>query len=280
MYPKWRILLDLIKSIILGIVQGLSEFLPISSSGHLVLFQEILNFRPQGITFEIFVHFGTLMAVFIAFREDIWKMIKTLPGMPKFFANGLKIYSEEDEFRTLSLYIIISTIPAGIIGLVFKDKIELFFESSFLVLVALFVTGLINWSSRYTKESLQTMNSFQAFIIGIAQAFAIIPGISRSGSTIITALWMGINREKAARFSFLLSIPVILGPSILQFNDLVKSPPQSAEIIYLISGTLAASISGYFAIIWLLEIVRRKKLEWFGIYCIVISIVGLVITMF
>ncbi len=145
------------------------------------------------------------------------------------------------------------------------------------MLVALFFTGIIVWSSKYPKESQLFMNSFHAFLVGIAQAFAIIPGISRSGSTILAALWMGINRETAARFSFLLSVPVIFGASLIKFKDLLQTPLPSGQIIDLVAATIAAAISGYLAIIWLLDVVRKQKLEWFGVYCIVVSIAGLVI---
>lgn len=275
-----RVNLGILKSIILGIVQGLSEFLPISSSGHLVLFEQILNFKQSGIAFEVFVHFGTLIAVLIVFRKDIWKMIVLLPGLPKFVLNGIRINNSEDEYRSLAFFIIIGSIPAAVIGILFEHQIESLFEDPLLVLVALFVTGVIVWSSKFPKESQSFMNSFHSFLIGIAQAFAIIPGISRSGSTILTALWLGIKRETAARFSFLLSVPVIFGASLIKFKDLMEVPPPSDQILNLIVGTIAALISGYFAIIWLLDVVRKQKLEWFGIYCIFVSVMGLAIIYF
>ncbi len=204
-------------------------------------------------------------------------MIVSLPGLPKFIMNGIQIRNTTDEFRALTFFIIIGSIPAAVIGLLFKSQIESLFESPLLVLVALFFTGVIVWSSKYPKESQPFMNSVQSFLIGIAQAFAIIPGISRSGSTILAALWMGINRETAARFSFLLSVPVILGASLIKFKDLLESPLPAGQMVDLIAATIAAAISGYLAIIWLLDVVRKQKLEWFGIYCIVISIAGLII---
>lgn len=272
--------MEILKSIILGIVQGLSEFLPISSSGHLVLFEEILNFKQSGIAFEVFVHFGTLIAVLIAFRKDIWKMILLLPALPKFIFNGIRINNSDDEYKALAFFIIIGSIPAAVIGILFKSQIESLFDSTILVLVALFVTGIIVWSSKFPKESKPFMNSIHSFIIGIAQAFAIIPGISRSGSTILTALWLGINRETAARFSFLLSVPVIFGASLIKLKDLLETPLPSDQVLNLIVGTVAALISGYIAIIWLLDVVRKQKLEWFGVYCIAVSVVGLVIIYF
>lgn len=266
---------EILKAIILGIVQGLSEFLPISSSGHLVLFEQILNFHAEGIALEVFVHFGTLVSVLIVFRKDILQMIRWLPGLPAFVLGGMKVRSEEDQYRALSFYIVIGSVPAAIIGLLFEKQIEKLFASPVLVVIALMVTGLIILSSRFARESRPNMTTFHAVLIGIAQAFAIVPGISRSGSTIVTALWLGINRDLAARFSFLLSVPVILGASILKFKDLLETPPPSGELAYLACATVAAAISGYFAIIWLLDVIRKQKLEWFGVYCLLVGAVGL-----
>lgn len=268
---------ETLKAVILGIVQGLSEFLPISSSGHLVLFSEILDFNGSGLAFEVFVHFGTLLAVLVVFRKDIIQMLRYLPGVFGLLKNGMVMRSKEDEYRAMSLYVIIGTIPVVLIGLSLKDAVAQLFDSPVLVLISLFITGIVMWSSRYPIENRHFMGTTQAILIGFAQAFAIIPGISRSGSTIVTALWLGVNRETAARFSFLLSIPVILGATILQFKDLLDSPPSSDEINNLVIGTVAAAISGYFAIIWLLELIRKQKLEWFGVYCAAVSIIGLVV---
>ncbi len=265
---------ELVKAIILGLVQGLSEFLPISSSGHLVLAAELLGFKQPGVAFEVFVHFGTLLAVVLVFRKDIWQMIRWLPAVPGFIRGGMRVKKEADEYKAMSLYIVLGSIPAAVLGILFKDYIEQSFDNTVLVLAALMFTGVIMWSSRYTKESYPFLNAFQAFLIGCAQAFAIIPGISRSGSTIVTALWLGIQRDNAARFSFLLSAPVIFGASLLKFFDLMEAPPSADEMINLIAGTIAAAISGYFAIVWMLEIIRKQKLEWFGVYCLLVGLVG------
>lgn len=267
---------ETIKAIILGIVQGLSEFLPISSSGHLVLFQEILDFNPGGLAFEVFVHFGTLIAVVIVFRDDIWQMLRYLPGVPAFIMSGFKVNSQEDQYRAMTTFIVIGSIPAGLIGIFFKDNLEQLFNSTALVLLALFFTGLILFSARFTRENpdRKFMNIFHAIIIGFAQAFAIIPGISRSGSTIVTGLWMGLGRDLTARFSFLLSAPVILGATLLQTRDLVANPPAGDELFQLLAATVAAAVSGYLAIIWMLDIIKRQRLEWFGLYCVLVSAIG------
>jgi len=264
---------ELLKSIILGLVQGLSEFLPISSSGHLVLFGEILNYQEAGIALEVFVHFGTLVSVFICFRKDIWEMVRWLPKVPEFILNGMKVRSEEDRYKAMSAYIVIGSIPAAVAGLLLKDHIETIF-TPVVVLFTLSITALILWSSRFTEENQPFITWQQALLIGCVQAFAILPGISRSGSTIVMALWMGIQRETAAKFSFLLSIPVILGASILQFADMMSAPPASSEMVSLFAATIAAAVSGYFAIVWLMEVVKRQQLEWFALYCAAVSVLG------
>jgi len=265
--------LDLVKAIVLGVLQGLSEFLPISSSGHLVLAENLLNFNQGGLAFEVFVHFGTLLAVVWVFRRDIVKMILAIPGIFRLGSSNLP--PETKEYALLDVYIIIGSIPAAVIGLLFEDAIEALFTSSLLVLFMLFVTGLIMWSSRYTRETRENMTGWHALLIGIAQAFAIIPGISRSGSTIVSGLWMGLKRDQVARFSFILSTPVIFGATVLKLKDLLEAPPPSSEIMNLVLATIAAAVSGYFAIIWLLDLIRKQKLEWFGVYCIAVSLIGL-----
>jgi len=254
---------DVIKAIILGIVQGLTEFLPVSSSGHLVLAAEFLNFHEEGVMFEVFVHLGTLFSVLVVFRVKIFQMLIS-PYQIWVKKSKNKDYIDASKW---ALYIIVGTFPAALIGLVFKDQIEDLFSSFLLVLVMLFITGTIMISSRYIHNDYKEMNIFKSILIGLAQAFAILPGISRSGSTIVTGMMLGIDRSRAAEFSFLLSIPVILGATILKINDLLGSQITSHEIIMLSFGTFSAFISGYFAIILLLDIVKRGKLEWFGLYC-------------
>jgi undecaprenyl-diphosphatase len=266
--------LDLIKALVLGIVQGLSEFLPISSSGHLVLVEEILNFTKGGLAFEVFVHFGTLLAVLWIFRSDFIEMIKALPYLLKIRSKTLP--PGKKDYALLDLYIIVGSLPAALIGIALEDTIEKIFENIILVLFMLFVTGIIMWSSRYPKEKREQMKTSDALLIGLAQAFAIIPGISRSGSTIVTGLWLGIQRNQVARFSFILSSPVIFGATLLKLKDLFQAPPPSNEIITYLAATIAAGLSGYFAIIWLLDIIKKKKLEWFGFYCIAVSVIGFI----
>lgn len=263
--------MELLKAIILGLVQGLTEFLPVSSSGHLVIFAEILNFTEEGIAFEVFLHFGTLLSVFVAFRKDLNKMILA----PFQMISSKQLDEETMEYWRWDLYIIIATLPAVIIGLGFKDVIEQFFSNVLLVYFMLMITAILMFSTRFLKEKAVKFNFLNTILIGIAQACAIMPGVSRSGSTIFMGMACGLNREKVARFSFLLSIPAILGAVILKTKDMMAQPPSADAMINLISGTVVAFISGYLAILWLLDIVKKGKLQWFGYYCFAVSILGI-----
>ena len=270
--------MDLIKAVVLGILQGFTEFFPVSSSGHLVIAEHLMSFNRGGLAFEVFVHFGTLLAVVWIFRKEISQMIAAIPAV--FKLSSPELDQEKKSYALLDLYIIIASIPAGLIGIAFEDKIALIFEDHAFAFGMLFITGLIVWSSRYAPEKSRTISAGSSFLIGCAQAIAILPGISRSGSTIVTALWLGIPREQAAKFSFLMSVPVIFGATILKVRDIFVNPLLQSDLGYLILASLAAMISGYFAIRWLLEIIRRKKMEWFGLYCMMVSLAGLMAHLF
>jgi len=214
---------------------------------------------------------GTLFSVLLAFRSDIFNMI-TAP-----FRYWIKKENNLEISQALNwdLYIIIGSIPAALIGLIFKKQIEAIFSNVFLVIIMLAVTGTIMFISKYILAHYGKINIPRSFVIGIAQACAILPGISRSGSTIVTGMALGVNREKAAKFSFILSIPAILGATILKINDLITSHVSLLELMYLFIGAFTAFISGYLAIIWLLDIVRKGKLEFFGFYCYGIVFIAL-----
>lgn len=261
--------MDIIKVILLGLVQGLTEFLPVSSSGHLVLAAEVLNFHEKGIAFEVFVHLGTLFSVLIAFRKDIQKMLVA----PFQYLRAKTNDEEVKNYFFLDIYIICGTIPAALIGLLFKSEIESVFSNILLVISMLAVTGTLLLLSRFISPRDENITLSKGFLIGIAQAFAILPGISRSGSTIVTGIFLGLNRENAARFSFLLALPAILGASILKINDLLTMGNNSIPVGYLFIGTAVAFISGYLAILWLLNVVKKGKLEWFAYYCYFIVVI-------
>lgn len=262
--------MDILKVIVLGIVQGLTEFLPVSSSGHLVLAAEILNFHEEGVAFEVFVHLGTLCSVLIAFKEDIIQMI-IAPVRAIFKIEG---GDGKENYLMWDFYIIIGTIPSAVIGLLYKSDIEAAFTNILLVNAMLLVTGTILLLSRYANHQNKELTVIKSFFIGVAQAFAILPGVSRSGSTIVTGIFLGIKRERAAKFSFILAIPAILGATVIKINDLLTVEISRMMILYMILGALVAFISGYFAIVLLLKVVKKGKLEWFGLYCYSVVLVS------
>ena len=263
--------MELIKAVVLGIVQGLTEFLPISSSGHLVIGSELLDFQEKGIAFDVFLHLGTLLAVVLVFRKEILGMIVA----PFLYLKGERGDGVMHDLRW-DLYVIISVLPAVVVGLFFKDTIEQMFSSLALVFVMLLVTGMLMVSSRYLRSKGLTLQGRHALIIGCAQAMAILPGLSRSGSTIFTGMALGLDRQLVARFSFIMSIPAILGSMVLQLGDLIENPPTSSAFINIAAGTGASALAGYFAIILLLDIVRRNRLEWFGYYCLLLGLIGMI----
>ena len=272
--------MDLISYIILGIVQGLSEFLPISSSGHLVLAKKWLGVSDGGATFEVMVHFGTLISVVFYFKDDIVSLLrdgtKHATKFIKFAFIGLKKDIDRDDLYApyYLWFILISMIPAGYVGIVYKDDIEHLFSNLTVTLTCLAITGLIMLISPLAKERKKSFGSIGAFIIGTVQAIAILPGISRSGSTIVAGMFLGYKREFIAKFSFLMSLPVIFGAFLLKLRDLFQTDVTIDQWMAYGLGTIAAAISGYFAIVLVMKLVQKGKFFYFGIYCLIISGLG------
>jgi undecaprenyl-diphosphatase len=266
--------LSVIDAVLLAILQGFTEFLPVSSSGHLVLMQELLNLHdPQMIIFDVFVHFGTLISVVFVFWKDLLEILRSFVKV--FTAMKLKIECEKTEHYRLGIAIIIGTIPAGIIGLLYRHQIEAAFTDPKLVAMNLVITGLILFLTRLAKPvEGKKVGLLTAFIIGLAQAVAILPGISRSGSTMSTALYLKISPMLAARFSFLLSVPVIAGAALLESYKLFKYGNALGTMPFLV-GTVVSAIAGYFAIKVLLKIIEKGKFSWFSFYCLAIGILGI-----
>lgn len=247
-----------IQAIILGIVQGLTEFLPISSSGHLVLFQKLFGLKEGVITFDVAVHLATLVAVFIVFKDDIWDLLKK-------------------PFSKLTFLLVVGTIPAVILGLLFKHTIDSLFESGKTLGFEFILTGLALLYAenvRNRNKKLDETSYADAALIGVAQAIAILPAVSRSGLTIAGSLARGLNREFAAKFSFLLSIPAILGAAVLDLKDVVKligSTGPGVDLFPLIVGMTAAAISGYFAIRFMLKLLTKGSLKGFAYYVFILA---------
>ncbi len=267
--------MNVLQAIILGLIQGLTEFLPVSSSGHLVLAKSLLHIQEQGITFEVFVHFGTFLAVLVAFWSDIVQLFLVFFRWLARLSQTARLWKEDLYFRLL-VFILIGSIPAGVIGVLFDKPIETAFSDPVFVSIMLRITGTILLISRYGKTKRPHPNLLDSILIGTAQAFAIIPGISRSGSTISTGMLLGVEKSEAARFSFLLALPAIFGAFVLKLKDLLSGGTiPHHEILTLSTGTLVSFISGYFAIILLLDLVKKGKFSWFALYCFLIGIAGL-----
>lgn len=267
--------MDWLQALILGLVQGLTEFLPVSSSGHLAIGREILGVEAaEDLVFEITVHVATVLATIIVFRKQIWKL---LCGLFKF------MYNDETDYI---LKICVSMIPVFIVGMFFKDKVEALFTSLLVVGLALIVTAmLLLFSDIYggrgkvaAKQYRNGIGWWQALTVGIGQAFAVIPGLSRSGMTISTGLLCGVKREAVAQFSFLMVLVPILGEAFL---DLVGGDVAASSIgtVPLLVGFLAAFVSGLFACKVMIALVKKAKLRWFALYCALVGLAVIIYTM-
>lgn len=258
--------MSIIEAIILGIIQGLTEFLPVSSSGHLELGKAILGTElgDEDLLFSIVVHAATALSTVVVFRQDIVDLLK---GIFKFEWN------QETQFAAK---ILLSMIPVGVVGVLFKDEIEaMFFGKPEVVGLMLLVTGVLLLFTHYRKQTEGTPVTFgKSVIIGIAQMIAILPGISRSGSTIATALLVGVDKSQAARFSFLMVLPPIIGANLLEIKDFVEKPVQDVSFAVLAAGFVAAFVSGLFACQWMISLVKKSKLIYFAVYCIIVGLIA------
>lgn len=267
--------LTIIEAIILGIIQGATEFLPISSSGHLLLVPNLFNLSEPNLNAIAIAHQGTLLAILVYFRRDLWAILKGVV-----WSLLLRQPMATVEAR-LGWYIAVGTIPAIIIGFFFADTIDSFLAKPTTAAFMLIVTGLILilgerlLTGRKTPEH---MTWLDAIIIGLAQAFALIPGISRSGVTITAGLGRGLNRPAAARYSFLLGVPAIAGAGLLAFIDLVLSPTVGQELPILLITFISAAVIGYLCILFLLNWVRERSFYIFAAYCIIFGVTFLFIT--
>ncbi len=258
------------EALILGLLQGLTEFLPVSSSGHLELGAAIFGLEEENLTFSIIVHGATFLSVLVVFRYDILQLI-----------TGLLRFQWNDETKFVFL-LVISAIPVGIVGILFKSEIETLFDGNILFVgIMLLITSLLLFLTRFAPQKKKEVNVKTALIIGIAQTFAILPGISRSGATISTALYLGIDRVKATRFSFLMVLIPIFGASFLEVMELASAAgPSAIAPSSLLTGAMAAFLSGLLACSWMLKIVRRGKLAYFSIYTAIAGILAIYFGLF
>ena len=274
-------IMEWFEALILGILQGLTEFLPVSSSGHLELGKALLDIKiKDNLLVSIILHAATALSTLVVFRKEIGLILK---GMLQFKWN--------DEWQ-FAVKIIISMIPVGIVGLLFKDILEVYFEGnvSFVGAMLLVTSGLLfltSFQQRNNDKSInqdttsvalinQNISYLQAFVIGIAQAIAVLPGLSRSGATIATALLIGVPRNEAARFSFLMVLAPIFGANLLEIKKYVEVDAAFSLDISVISiGFITAFVVGLIACYWMIELVKKGKLIYFAIYCLIVGLIAL-----
>lgn len=287
--------MSLIESIILGVVQGIAEFLPISSSGHLALFKKLFGLSDVGLTYDILLHAGTLVAVFIVYWSDIWKLIKEGIGIVidvcrnigRFFAALFRkkkasyIRIVNTTYRKFVMLIIVSTIPTGILGIVFKKIFNLDNPSLIIPGISLLITGcmlLIVDDLPAGNKTPKEMTYKNSIILGIAQGIATLPGISRSGTTLTVGILNGLDRKFAIKYSFIMSIPAILGACVLDIKDLF-SPSNAVtgtELAYYMVGAVVAAIVGYICIRTLLVLFKNRKVKYFSYYCFAVGAIAIV----
>ncbi|MBQ4913061.1 undecaprenyl-diphosphate phosphatase [Maribacter sp. MMG018] len=259
--------METIDAIILGIIQGLTEFLPVSSSGHLELGKAILgdhSVPEESLLFTVVLHFATALSTIVVFRKDIWEIIS---GLLQFKWN------EESQF---SLKIIISMLPAVFIGLFFEEQLEAFFGGNIrFVGFMLLITAVLLYFADKAKDTDKKVSFGSAFIVGISQAIAMLPGISRSGATISTSVLLGVDKSKAARFSFLMVVPLIFGK--------IAKDLMSGELSFngennfaMAAGFIAAFVAGLAACTWMIQLVRKSKLSYFAIYCLIVGLIAII----
>jgi len=259
------------EALILGLIQGLTEFLPVSSSGHLTIGRELLGIEASGdLVFEIVVHAATVLSTIIVFRKQIWKLLCGLFKLQ---------YNDETDYI---FKIAVSMIPVFIVGVFFKDQVEALFSSLMVVGVALLVTAILLFFSDFASKKAQAENTArngisygQAFAVGVGQALAVVPGLSRSGTTISTGLLFGVKREVMAQFSFLMVLIPILGEAFL---DLVSGEMAASSVgtMPLLIGFVAAFLSGLFACKVMIALVRKARLGWFALYCAIVGIIVII----
>ena len=290
--------MSLFEAIILGFIQGVAEFLPVSSSGHLAIFKNFFGLAEAGIAFDILLHVGTLVAVFICFWSDIWELIvngfgiviDACKNIGIFFVNLFNKNKKDYEkkpyveviatpYRRYVMLIIVATIPTGIMGILLKDLIESVSATLIVPGICLLITSVILLIADNVKdgnENEENVSYKKAGFVGICQGFATMPGISRSGTTVTACLLASMDRAFAVKFSFIVSIPAILGAAVLDIPDLFTESVTRSDIVNYIAGTVVAAVVGYICIKTMLKIVRKKKFKVFSVYCAIMGLVSII----
>lgn len=266
--------MTLFEAIVFGIVQGLTEFLPVSSTAHIVITQLIFGYTFPGLSFEIFLHIASVLAVILYFWKDLWNVIKG------FFLFIIKRSPDDRSQFFFGLYILVATLITGVLGLFLSDFIGDAMKTPPMIAGALFITGFalifIERFHKYGKRNIDSMNFKDSILVGLGQTLAVIPGISRSGATLVTALLSGLDRDTAVRYSFLLAIPVILGSTVLAINDFSMATVEYIGVMNLIISFIATFIFSVIGIIWLINFLKKSRLVYFAIYCFIVAILVLI----
>jgi undecaprenyl-diphosphatase len=277
--------MDVIQAIIMGAVQGLTEFLPISSSAHLVLVPWLMGVN-SSLAFDTLLHLGSLVAVVGYFWKDILAMIKAfISSLLDIFRGNFKEGIKQDPFKRLTWLVVIGTIPAALMGVLFKNEFESLFSSVAAVGFFLLITGFILWGAEWIAKrnrgkegkSIKDVTFINSLVIGLFQGFAIAPGISRSGATISAGLFSGLERKLAAKYSFLLSIPAILGAALVQAKDIAGF---DSNLVVMIGGFLSAVIFGYLAVRFMMGYIQKHSLIVFAFYCWILGALTLILSYF
>lgn len=281
--------MSLLQAILMGIIQGLTEFLPVSSSGHLALFKILFGVETEtGILYDVLLHVGTLAAICLVYYKDIWKLIvegccivrDAFVNVVIFFRNKIKKETEgyrrviSNGYRKFVMLVIVSTIPTGVIGFFGRDAVSLASEILIVPGICLIITAILLFVADRTKDGNKLPKSVtytNAFCVGIAQGIATLPGLSRSGTTITACLLCGYQRNFAVKYSFIMSIPAILGALVLELTDIGTVSVAPTEIFYYAIGMVIAAVVGYVCIKTMLVIVRKKKFTIFAIYCLLVG---------
>ena len=265
------------EAVLLGLIQGLTEFLPVSSSGHLVLGQYLLGLTSTGdVTFEVFVHFGTTLSILTVYRHRVLELIRaTWEGVRRPAQLGAR-YREDSEFR-FALFILLTMVPTGIAYVLFHERIESAFGDPRFTCAMLLVTGVLLLLTLLRRNPTGRLSPVKAFVIGVAQSFAMLPGLSRSGATICAALYQNVEGKKAADFSFLMLLPVVIGATLLKILEMLEIGGGGGEPLGILAiGTVAAYVSGIGAIKAMIDLVARGNIHYFAFYLFIVGTLGLI----
>ncbi len=286
--------MSLLEAILMGVIQGLTEFLPVSSSGHLAIFKNLFGLSDIGLLYDVLLHIGTLLAVFVAYWKDIKKLVvegvgiivDSCANVAAFFMNtfgGRRMLYRRvvgTGYRKFVMLIIVATIPTGIIGYVGRDLVEIAGGSMLVIGICLIITSILLFISDYVNDGHKKPKNVtynNAFVIGMCQGLATLPGISRSGATITACLISGFDRRFAVKFSFIMSIPAILGAMVFELGDLREAAFETTELAYYGIGMLISAVIGYICIKTMLVVVRKKRFRIFAVYCLAMGIIANII---